>query len=202
MCPRDWGTDPTLSSAYSRLLLRLCYAIYVSLYTYTHLGVAGGDAGQTRRHGAGGGVRARRDHGVAMRQQGGGVRVRGEMRMLRLRVMQLRTGRCTLHHHRDGRRPGVDRRPAALAAVVTPAKRLVQVLAHLVLLLLHHVIARRIFQQRSHLQEATRVTLTVIRLESLCLTLLLFVIYQELQMISNFVERVATLSKNVRGEFV
>lgn len=77
--------------------------------------------------------------------------------MLRLRVMQLRAGRCTLHHHWNRWRPDVDRRPATTLApadnhiTATPAdlaaaERLVQVLAHLVLLLLHHVVARRILQ--------------------------------------------------------
>lgn len=51
-----------------------------------------------------------------MRQQRGGMRVRGEMRMLRLRVMQLRAGRCTLHHHWNRWRPDVDRRPATTLA--------------------------------------------------------------------------------------
>lgn len=152
--------------------------LHTHIHIQTYLRVAGSYAGQTRGHGAGGGrVRAHRDHrGVTgvMRQQRGGMRVRGEMRMLRLRVMQLRAGRCTLHHHRDGRWPGVDRRPAATlaigaaaedriaAATLASAKRLVQVLAHLVLLLLHHVITRRILQQRAHLQIFENLNLNIL----------------------------------------
>lgn len=142
----------------------------VSAMQHTYLGVAGGDAGQTRGHGASGGhggVRTRRDHrrvnGV-MRQERGGMRVRGKMRMLWLRMMQLWAGRCTLHHHWNGRRPNVDRSPAATLATgasaddriiaipdLAAAERFVQVLSHLVLLLLHHVVARWILQQRAHL---------------------------------------------------
>jgi len=143
----------------------------MSAAAHTHLGVAGGDAGQTGRHGAGGGrgwVRTRRNHrGVTgmMRQQRGGMRVRGEMRMLWLRLMQLRAGRCTLHHHRNGRQPDVERRPAATLATGAPAddriipadlaaaKRLVQVLSHLILLLLYHMIARRVLQQCAYLKK-------------------------------------------------
>jgi hypothetical protein len=95
--------------------------------------------------------------------------------MLWLRVMQLRAGRCTLHHHWNGRQPGVERRPAATLAIgapaddrITPAdlaaaKRLVQVLSHLILLLLYHMIARRILQQCAHLKERCIVALVISR---------------------------------------
>lgn len=107
-----------------------------------------------------------------MLQQRGGVRIRSEMRMLRLRVMQLRAGWCTLHHHWDGRWPGVDRCPAtalatgattddriagaaAAIAAAAAAERFMQVLTHLIFLFLHYVITRWILQECAHLNKHT-----------------------------------------------
>ena len=134
----------------------------------TYLGIAGGDAAEAGRHGAGHRVRA----GLHVAQQRSGVAAQVLLLLLMLLLLKVlvlevlgrvhgRRGRRALHGH------GHEVVEGCLGAAETAARRglqlgttpegLVQVLPHLVLLLLDHVVARGVLQQRPHLPERIQI---------------------------------------------